>query len=190
MKITTKKQKTRLRILMAVLVVSALFFAIYKTMERNAALDKPKRLTMYTTAQSFFLNEFALQKYIDNAFHLADANAARKVMHHYRLSRGHIHGTTGTRWLYIAAKLGHPASLREWKMQKHQSCIVFALASADGKSKAMDIDEYSHYVRFMSALVHHDETEAMVHLNRLRELGVTEKLLENPLVLPGMEDAP
>ena len=51
-------------------------------------------------------------------------------------------------------------------------------------------DEYDYYMRLISALLHNDEETAALHLKRLRELGVSEKLLENPLTLPGMEEEP
>ena len=118
----------------------------------------------------------------------ADEKEAFTVVLHYYLGRMNIDGLIGDQWCFIATKLGSQKASMHWKQRHLAMKEVFNLPL--NKQKGLPDTPYGHYIRYIAAMLRNDDAEAAAHLNRLRELGVTEKLLENPLVLPGMEDAP
>ena len=177
---------TRFCVLICLLELSILAFIIKSNIQKEP-LSIPLTGTYYTP-QCYFLNKFILEKKMQAALFDADEKEAFTVVLHYYLGRMNIDGLIGDQWCFIATKLGSQKASMHWKQRHLAMKEVFNLPL--NKQKGLPDTPYGHYIRYIAAMLRNDDAEAAAHLNRLRELGVTEKLLENPLVLPGMEDAP
>jgi len=132
----------------------------------------------------YALDDQSLRQKTHEAFLKGNGKSAQGIFMYYFLARLNHDGQTGNRWCYITAKLGDPHGLHNWYHLGCKTPVVFALT--DEEANRPPEDEYDHYIRFIAALLRNDEAEAARHLTRLRELGVTKKLLENPLELPDM----
>ena len=132
----------------------------------------------------YALDGQSLRQKKHEVFREGNGKSAQDIFMHFFLARLNHDGQHGNRWCYITAKLGNPHGLHNWRYLGYKTSIVFALTEEEANRPPED--EYDHYIRFIAALLRNDEAEAAQHLARLRELGVTGKLLENPLELPDM----